>query len=35
MFVSFYRHHKLMKMQGFREENLENLSDLFMKDYGE
>jgi hypothetical protein len=35
MFFSFYRHPKLMEMQGFRDENLENLSDLFMEDYGE
>ena len=33
IFVSFYRHHKLMKMQGFSDENLENFADLFMKDF--
>ncbi len=35
IFVSFYRHHKLMKMQGFSDENLENFADLFMKDCSE
>jgi hypothetical protein len=31
--VSFYHHHKLMKMQGC-DGNLENFADYFMKDQG-
>ena len=33
--VSFYHHHKLMKMQGFSGGSLENFADFFMKDQGE
>ena len=32
--VSFYHHHKLMKMQGFSGGSLENFADFFMKDQG-